>query len=344
MPAKKIAYLFGAGASHAEVLKLENDRLEDDLEDDPKAFSEETFRSENGLLISDVSSRVMNKARSEEWFVENEDVLASTKGSFNIELYISLLESNKVPEKVVGTLRKLVAEDIETILSQDRKKKFRLHRALLELHNLKSAHEELIGFISLNYDEVLDEAYAELRQEAPEYCLTSEYSAKVPLLKLHGSFNWKDISIYGRDQTIQIIPLGTNKNYLTPPYNFIWGRAYELLIECDILRVVGCSMSQNDIGLIDLLFKAHDCRRSSFEIQIIDFHPLNGHHQIKNNYGFLPKIVEPMEIEGTLISDPLISQPERGGNPFKIWLEAKARKMVKPRVLKNTKYLKGLLA
>ena len=322
---KRIVYLFGAGATHAEIMNSEADQ-------DAK------FRSERGLLISDVSSRVMKKAQRKDWFKQQKEVLASNKGSFNIELYISLLESNKIPEKVVGALRDLVRKDIETILTGDRKEQFYLHKSLLELHNLIDVQEELIGFISLNYDEILDEAYSELYKKEPEYCHTSEISDKLPLLKLHGSFNWQDILIYGKEGTIEIIPLGINKNYLAPPYNFIWGRAYELLINCDILRVVGCSINQNDIGLIDLLFKAHYQRRASFEIQIIDFQPLNGHHQIKNNYGFLPNIVDPQNLEGTLISDNLISNPDEG-NPFKIWLKAKTRRMVEESIPK-TKYLK----
>ena len=332
MPAKKIVYLFGAGATHAELLNSE---------EDPDA----TFRSKYGLLISDVSRRVMNNAHRRKWFKEQAEVLASKKGAFNIELYISLLESNNFPEKVVQTLKDLVQKDIQRVLSEDRKAKFYLHKALLELHKLTEGQEKPLGFISLNYDEVLDEAYCALyNNNKPEYCLTSRFSKALPLLKLHGSLNWEDIEIYEKHITIPIIPLGLNKNYLVPPYNFIWGRAYELLVDCDILRVVGCSMNQNDIGLIDLLFKAHNQRQEAFEIQIIDFQPLNGHHQIKNNYGFLPKIVEPKAIEGTLIPEESIGTPEKGDNPFRIWLEAKARKMVKPHVLKKTKYLKELLA
>jgi len=180
-------------------------------------------------------------------------------------------------------------------------------------------------------------AYEEIIGEEPEYYHTSDSSNRTPLLKLHGSFNWKDILIYGKTTTIPIIPLGINKNYLIPPYNFIWGRAYELLTECEILRIIGCSMNQNDIGLIDLLFKAHHQKRSSIEIQIIDFQPLNGHHQIKENYGFLPNIVEPKSIEGTLISD-LLGDPDKG-NPFKIWLKAKALRMIKTNRIAKTKYL-----
>jgi hypothetical protein len=323
MPAKKIVYLFGAGATHAEIMNLENS---------PNA----TYREKYGLLISNVSKRVMNKAQRKVWFKNEEHILASKQGSLNIELFISLLESNNMPIDKINYLKNLVENDIENILNE-RKTQFYLHKALLELHNLVEDQEELLGLISVNYDVILDEAYEYLLKYDREYCFTSECSDRIPLLKLHGSFNWKNISIYNRAVTIPIIPLGINKNYLTPPYNFIWGQAYELLVNCDILRVIGCSLNQNDIGLIDLLFKAHNQRRSSIEIQIIDFQPLSGHHQIKNNYGFFPNIVEPKDLEGTLISDQAISDTNNG-NPFKIWLKAKALKMIEGSIPK-TEYL-----
>ena len=69
---------------------------------------------------------------------------------------------------------------------------------------------------------------------------------------------------------------------MVPPYNFIWGRAFDVLAKCDVLRVIGCSLNQNDISLIDLLFKVHLERADYFEIEIIDFQKQGD--QIKNNY------------------------------------------------------------
>jgi hypothetical protein len=51
MPLKKIAYLFGAGATHAEMLNLEES-------------PDEYFLQKNGLLISNVSKRVIRKAQN----------------------------------------------------------------------------------------------------------------------------------------------------------------------------------------------------------------------------------------------------------------------------------------
>jgi hypothetical protein len=339
--AHKVAYLFGAGATHAEVMTTT---------DNP----DETFRKKYGLLISDVSKRVMKKANEKiSWLKKNENIIASKKGSFNIELLISLFENNRVPDHVIRDLKKLVHEDIKYILSKTRRSKFYLHNALLELHTIIKDKEELAGIISLNYDTVLDEAY-KTNGFTPHYFLSSEEKDGVPtpLLKLHGSFDWMNgVTIDGKLKPVQIIPIGTNKNYLFPPYNFIWGKAYELLKKCSVLRIVGCSLNQNDLGLIDLLFKAHSDKGASIKIKIIDFQPDNGHHPIKNNYGFFPEIIDPNppqeltdlnDSEELLIADKQISD-YINGNPFRIWLKAKAQKMLTEDEINKTKYLKKCL-
>jgi hypothetical protein len=333
--AYKVAYLFGAGATHAEVMNSIDNPSEAD-------------REKYGLLISHVSNRVMKKANEEiAWLKEHEKVFASKKGSFNIELLISLFVNNRAPEKVISSLKELVHEDIKNILAVHQRK-FYLHKALLELHNHPNNVEKLTGIISLNYDTVLDKSFV-ANKITPHYFLSTENKKAVPLLKLHGSFDWVDgVRIDGKKRPVEIIPIGTNKNYLFPPYNFIWGKAYELLKNCDVLRIIGCSLNQNDLGLIDLLYKAHSDKNSSIKLKIIDFQPSNGFHSIKNNYGFFPDIIEPSPPqERTNLKDPeelLIADRQMSdydyGNPFKIWLKAKALKIIGEQKIKDTKYLK----
>jgi hypothetical protein len=84
--------------------------------------------------------------------------------------------------------------------------------------------------------------------------------------------------------------------------------------------VIGCSLSQNDEHLIDLLFKAHLERSEAFEIEVIA--PVAAGALIRANYGFFPKIRTLLEIENLLI-------PERDPiNPFKTWLKYKSIKML----------------
>lgn len=199
--------------------------------------------------------------------------------------------------------------------------------------------ETLMGVITLNYDDVLDQAYEEILKHKPDYCHVVDKGNNIPLLKLHGSFNWTKIKNYGRIKNIPIIPLCINKNYLIPPYNFIWGRAFEILAKCDVLRIIGCSLNQNDIGLIDLLFKAHLERSSYFIMEIINEE--GEAERIKYDYGFFPGIITPRHIEDSLIGDDL-SRPADLTNPFRVWLKAKAEKMIGRRI-KDTKYLKNCL-
>ena len=80
---KKVAYLFGAGATHAELINIEPDLL----------------REKQGLLIRDVSSRVIEKARANKNYRLNLETVSSTSGSLNIELLISLLENSKIHDR-----------------------------------------------------------------------------------------------------------------------------------------------------------------------------------------------------------------------------------------------------
>jgi hypothetical protein len=322
---KKVAYLFGAGATHAELINLEPDLL----------------REKQGLLIRDLSSRVIEKARARRGYRKNLETVSATSGSLNIELLISLLENSKIHDWASKTalLKHLVETDIKAILTPSRTRRFYLHRALLQLHTRRAIREkeEVIGFISLNYDGVLDHAYRQYYGE-PNYCFSLDAapsSTKIPLLKLHGSFNWSGARIRGRRRIIEIIPLGSHKTYLHAPYGFIWNRALEILSTCDTLRVIGCSLSLNDEHLTDLLFKAHLERSEAFDIEIIA--PVKAGELIRENYGFFPKIKTLSEIENLLIPehDPI--------NPFKTWLKYKSIKMLGQARVKTMVHLKKVI-
>lgn len=312
---RKIAYLFGAGATHAELLVLNPD-----LES-----------NEQGLLISDVSRRVMFKASLNADYVKGIEVVSGVAGSLNIELLITLIENSKIPNWSDKTnfLKRLIRQEIESALPASRTRQFCLHKGLLELHSHArcKAKEELIGLISLNYDSVLDLAYRAVFGHEVNYCLSREMDAaaddRTPLLKLHGSFNWTNQQVLGKRRDIDIIPLGSSKSYLHPPYGFIWNRALDILANCDSLRLVGCSLSPNDLHLVDLLFKAQLERRQPFQIEVIG--PDDAGDVIKSNYGFFPNIKR--------LSDLGVPSTSAVGpeNPFKTWLAYKATSILSKR-------------
>ncbi len=322
---KRIVYLLGAGATHAELQNIAP-----------------VLADKQGLLVSHVSTRVIEKARREPGYIKDVAMVSGTSGSLNIELLISLIENSKIRgwEQKAHRLKDLVRKDIEGILTEERTRRFYLHKALFELHKHQAIQEkeELTGLISLNYDNVLDTAYKEYYGR-PRYCFSlhtdQAVASSIPLLKLHGSFNWKNQSIRGRRRTIEIIPLGSTKNYIHPPYGCIWNQALETLIGCDTLRVIGCSLSQNDFHLIDLLFKAHLERGGAFEMEIIASDDIG--EQIRSTYGFFPDIKSLTEIKGILI-------PERTpANPFKAWLRYRSVALLDGQEIGHTRYVKRVV-
>ena len=330
---QKIVYLLGAGATHAELSHA--------LKEDAAAPN---FLKDKGLLLKLVSKRVTTLAQSKEFF-KSIKVFSAPTGSSNIELLISLIEDNnnqiKKSSGITTQLKKLVENDIKGVLTETLRKKFYLHKALLELDRENRDREDTLGYISLNYDTVLDEAYCEiLKTKKPNYCIApleeinNKNKKKLPLLlKLHGSFKWRG---YSKIEKIPIIPLGVNKNYLQLPYSFIWGYAHEILKKCDVLRVIGCSLSQNDFRLIDLLFKAHLHKKSPFEIHIIDFDE-NG-DSIKGNYEFFTGVKNFSAIFGTKDSNK--RQPTN--ESFQKWLKQRGGEL-KEEKKDKTKYLKKLI-
>jgi hypothetical protein len=327
-PRKRIVYLFGAGATHAELQNIDPNLIE----------------AQQGLLMTNVSSRVILKASRDKAYLEDLEMVSAVRGSLNIEMLISLVENSKIFhwESKTRKLKQWVREDIESILTLPRKRRFYLHKALFEFHRhpIVRKSEQLVGLISLNYDDVVDRAYREMTGAVPNYCFSldaSSPSRSLPLFKLHGSFNWSGQRIRGRTRNIEIIPLGSNKNYLHAPYGLIWSRALETLIECDTLRVIGCALSQNDFHLIDLLFKAHLEKGAPIAMEIIA--PDYVGDGIQKNYGFFPvvKRLTEIEIKGSVIGPEL-------DNPFRKWLARNRDAFLTAKSLRKTRYLRRLIA
>jgi len=326
---KKVVYLFGAGATHAEVMNMH------------KELTAEII-GKKGLLIKHVSERVIAKAKKDENFIKDIECIISSDRPSNIEELISLIETNRIKKasEKADKLRIFVEEDILSHLRGDKKSNGPvLYKSLFELHKKIDEKEEVLGFITLNYDNLLDDAYTEILGNKPNYCTRFGSRNDLPLLKLHGSFEWPTIKMGKNEISVPIMPLGIRKNYLELPFNFIWGRAGEILAECDTLRVIGCSLDQNDWGLIDLLFKSHLWKGEPYEIEIIDFDSTGEH--IRDHFGFLRRITKAYGIESGIIAGDMDSPISHHlANPFKIWLDAKAGRMLNEGEIASTTYLK----
>lgn len=132
---------------------------------------------------------------------------------------------------------------------------------------------------------------------------TQKGRKEIPVLKLHGSFNWKNTRPVSFDDTNKIksadalwIPPGVDKKKENYPFNVLWGKAFEFLMECDILRIIGCSLNRNDWSLIPMVYTAMRLTKNNpkFEIEIIDF--LDKGNKIKEDYPYL-KIKTAIEIK-----------------------------------------------
>jgi len=344
---EKVVYLLGAGATNAEKMF---------------ACSDEKFNfADEGLTNADVSRRVLEQM----WRKKGKtSQLISKYGldkkclerppevgkEVDIEFLISLIESNKAEESQndAKLLRKYFRTDISSKL------KFRgekitpcLYQALLEWQKFIK-NEKVLGYLTLNYDSLFETALIDMGYKI-DYGLSIENLSQDTddeklLLKLHGSFDWFlnaetnkiRIEINGEKEKEPLwIPPGLIKEYADYPYNLLFGKAREILIECDILRVIGCSLSSNDIGLISLIFGTQKMKLGGYSIEIIDSDTIY-RERLQKRLGFM------INFEELFYRAPRYKELglDSTDNPFRDWLVFNSKIMGTE--LKKTKYLKKL--
>jgi hypothetical protein len=287
MPPKNIVYLFGAGATLGE-------------------WQYATGEKGDNLSLGSVSETVINEAKGK---TEFEDLLSDipTDGIRDIEHYISLLESVRTKKyfNLVEFLRSSFCKNIQNnLLFKGAPINPILTEALLELHSVIKDDEILTGIISLNYDNLLDRALTEVYKginygikcfcDSGNYTITEKMT---PLIKLHGSFNWKrgvhsiiidETQAQAAEQSEMVwIPPSVEKEFDSYPYNLLWGNAFELL-HCDVLRIIGCNLSQNDWGLISLLFNSQLKQGGEYRIELI--RSQKGGLETKKTHGYLKNV------------------------------------------------------
>lgn len=345
MPVKKkrVVYLFGAGASQAEA-----------------SFADDKVN----LLMSHIKDGILQKIKDAnlKGIEEIKNELAGE--NVDVEQLISLYESsgNKKHRRFSQILKHYFREEIQEQITQlDKAGRFspKLYSALIDMHEIEKFDERIIGIMTLNYEDLIERAVERIK-DGIDYSL--EFSVKnnprikiiksgIPLLKLHGSFNWKKefpVSVtegLKNDDDILWIPPGVEKETESYPFNVIWGRAKELL-DCDILRIIGCSLSRNDWHLVSLLYTTQKLNRSrrEYTVEVIN-RPISdeeetlkiwGEEDIRRKYPHLRirYVYELKEIrdfvskstgaEITKIDDRTVKNFLAKTNVFEIWLRAKA--------------------
>jgi hypothetical protein len=209
----------------------------------------------------------------------------------DIELMMSLFEgfadrTNKQFDEINKELRKLFRRYLTTHIP-GRIKTPRLMTSLLHIYVkypqfMGEGGEKLLGILTTNYDSLLEEASCQVYRsintgfqfKSKDYKMSM---AIPPVLKLHGSFNWKagksilEISKSfekAEDNQTEWIPPSV---YKKPPeiLQKIWKQASKLLVNCDILRIIGSSLRNEDWSLISLIFTSQVMSKRVFDIELI---------------------------------------------------------------------------
>ena len=277
MAKKKVVYLLGSGATHAVLMEAK--------------FSK-------GMLTNDIRDVIESKySRSGiDVTVWNELITEDN----DIEHLISVLEAQhnySASQKVRTYYRNAIIELAEEF--SKRPPAMSLYDVLFDLHTgVKAFPEQLLCFMTLNYEDILERCLEKHFDCTADYVVQTvkgpSRSNRIGVLKLHGSFNWtneRPIAVEAmtaiKDQKTLWIPPGTEKKRENYPFNLLWGKAMECLMECDVLRVIGCSLSRNDWGLIPILYTVQKFskRPKGMEVEIIDFADTGD--QVQRNYRYL---------------------------------------------------------
>jgi len=246
---KRVVYLFGTGATQAEA-----------------SLIDERVR----LRMIDIKDGILRKIKEKELkegeIQELEDVKNELADEYaDVEQLITLYETSTSGQhkKIAKSLRELFREEILEQIGKLDKGNFavegrftpRLYSALIDMHEIEGLGEILCGIMTLNYEDMVERAALSVKggiNYSLDFLKTTKSHIKMRkrgtlVLKLHGSFNWRNgfpLSLEDnveREEDVMWIPPGVEKHNEMYPFNIIWGKARELL-NCEILRVVGCSL------------------------------------------------------------------------------------------------------
>ena len=267
---KKVAYLIGAGGSHACV---------------------KTLGSSHGILMSDLATDLVAKMKhlvqSDAQYQPLISVVNEIVGEeADFEHLITFFdESPSAVHRAFADDLREVFEGVLTARLQQIEMEFgrnrtSLYAALFDMYNVKDINESLHGVLTLNYDNYIEVAAAQIHDSHHidlAFGASTNGVQRPWLLKLHGSFAWEDAWPVRRREAGSTsrplwIPPGIRKGKERYPFNLLWGLARDVL-NCDVLRVIGCRLASSDWDLISLLFGTRHANRDRdlpYSIEIID--------------------------------------------------------------------------
>ena len=268
-PPPRVVYLVGAGASHACIEAVGS----------PRGILMKHLNRPLSDRIHDLVTKKKRKYRSLARLVNE---LVDENADF--EHLITFLDdspslvhkqlANDLRTTFEGVLRQELG-DVRRELGDDR---YRLYSALLDMYRVKHCPERLQAILTTNYDDYIERATQHVYGAPPDLGIRLRGSpptfAPVTLLKLHGSFQWRDrwpIEHNPRNAGRPLwIPPGIQKRKDHYPFNVLWGTARQTL-DCDVLRIVGCRLSPSDWDLVSLLFGTrHAATGAPYIVEVID--------------------------------------------------------------------------
>ncbi|MDX6651371.1 MAG: SIR2-like domain [Solirubrobacterales bacterium] len=231
-----------------------------------------------------------------------------------------------------------------------------LYAALVDMHQVANSGESLAGFLTLNYDSFLEHAIEDILGSDVDYGVQVQNNIcdgdVIPVLKLHGSFSWRHtwpLAVTDMMESGLWIPPGIRKAKGDYPFNAIWGAARELL-DCDVLRLIGCNLGPNDWDLVSLLFSTLHGRESAapYEVEVIGWPDTASRIADAFPYLNVRSLLEIDEIGAQSIGEILGSPPtafselseqdsiaavenadSKIANPFEHWLRLKGELMLR---------------
>lgn len=263
---RRVTYLLGAGATQGAIGHAggETDQLMSGLATDlarrMHILVDTDYASDPDLLRL-VNSIVDDKADFEQLITFFEDAPSAHLCAFGRSL-------RDVFSDVLRAKLLEIHDEIDDRVSD-------LFAALIDMHLVEGNPERLAGVLSLNYDAFVERAIIGTLRGEVDYGISAPDSASpaIRLLKLHGSFGWSDswpVEFSLEHSGTNWIPPGIRKIKDRYPFNTLWGMARDVL-DCDVLRIIGCNLGPNDWDLVSLIFGSKFAHRSRapMEIEVI---------------------------------------------------------------------------
>ena len=320
----RVVYLIGAGGTHGSI---------------------QAVGASTGLLMSDLAPhlrdevhRLVKSRRKYEALADDVNEIIVNGADFEHIITFFEESSSSVHRALADDLRRIFERVLKRELARTkrdlREDRLALYAALLDMYNVEGIAERLGGILTLNYDDYIETAARAVYHADVDFGIEvgQERNGRLRVLKLHGSFAWDDVwPVRERRQGAARplwIPPGIRKAKDRYPFNVVWGRAREML-DCDVLRVIGCKLGPSDWDLISLLFSTRHSKAGGGEPYLVEV--IDSPRQamwLKKEYPYLD-VRSVLEIETNDVGENLVAELGGVQKPFRELTKEEADRVLK---------------